>query len=112
MQTFVQLYRETISLKIQQIIRLHYGFRTTGAHLIDFATIKLEPLERPEDLYQRLMAFIEDNLLRKDMGLTHNDIHISEDEDISQPLDNFVVLTWLRLINAHLPKLIKQRYGT
>ncbi|KAL5007239.1 hypothetical protein ScPMuIL_002143, partial [Solemya velum] len=30
----------------------------------------------------------------------------------SPTLENFVVLTWLRLIHPELPKIVKQRYGT
>ena len=30
---------------VWQAIRLHYGFQSTGAHFLDFATIKLEPDE-------------------------------------------------------------------
>ena len=97
---------------IWQTIRLHYGFQSTGAHFIDFDSIRYEPGERPEDLYQRLNAFIEDNLLRKDMGITHYDETIDEDEELSPTVENMVVLTWLRLINPDLPKLVKQRYGT
>ncbi|KAL2088290.1 hypothetical protein ACEWY4_015189 [Coilia grayii] len=37
---------------------------------------------------------------------------ITEDEELTPSLENFVVLTWLRLIHADLPKLVKQRYGT
>lgn len=47
---------------IWQTIRLHYGFQSTGAHLIDFAAIKPESNEGAVDLYQRLMVFVEDNL--------------------------------------------------
>ena len=36
---------------------------------------------------------------------------VTEDE-MSPTLENFVVLTWLRLIHHDLPKLVKQRYGT
>ena len=49
------------STSIQSIwntIRQHFGFQITGAHFIDFADIHLESNERPEDLYQRLMAFV------------------------------------------------------
>lgn len=46
--------------KIWQTIRLHYGFQTTGAHFIDFDSIRYDPSERPEDLFQRLTAFVED----------------------------------------------------
>lgn len=96
---------------IWQAIRLHYGFQTTGAQLIDFVDIHLEADERAEDLYQRLMAFTEDSLL-KAAGLTHHGVALAEDEELSPSLENFVVMTWLRLIHADLPKLVKQRYGT
>ena len=52
------------STSIQSIwntIRQHFGFQITGAHFIDFADIHLES---KEDLYQRLMGFIEDILLK------------------------------------------------
>lgn len=42
---------------IWQKIRQHYGFQSTGAHFLDLADIKSLPNEKPEDLYQRLMAF-------------------------------------------------------
>ena len=48
---------------IRQAILLHFGFQSTGADFLDFNDITLAPAERPEDLYQRLMSFIEDNLL-------------------------------------------------
>ncbi|KAK3741257.1 hypothetical protein QZH41_019954, partial [Actinostola sp. cb2023] len=96
---------------IWQAIRLHFGFQTTGAHFIDFNSIALEPDERPEDLYQRLMAFVEDCLLKAN-ELTHHSDAVQEDEELSPTVENFVVLTWLRLIHPELPKLVKQRYGT
>ena len=96
---------------IWQTIRLHYGFQTTGANFIDFSDIHLEPDERPEDLYQRLMAFIEDNLLTSG-GITHHGESLTDDEELSPTLENLVILTWLRLIHKDLPKLVKQRYGT
>ena len=51
--------------------RLNYGFQSTGAHFLDLASIHLQPEERPESLFQRLMAFFEDNLLSVHGGLTH-----------------------------------------
>ena len=47
-------------------------FQSSGAHFLDLAEIKLEHGEQPEDLYQRLMAFIEDNLLTPTGGITHH----------------------------------------
>ena len=97
---------------IWQAIRMHYGFQSTGAHFIDFADVKLEPGERPEDLYQRLVAFMEDNLLKRDGGITHHGDIPEEDEEASPSLENLVTLTWLQLLHKDLPRLVKQRYGT
>ena len=102
------------STSIQSIwntIRQHFGFQITGAHFIDFPDIHLESNERPEDLYQRLMAFVEDILLKANSLSHHGDL-ITEDEELSPSLENFVVLTWLKLIHPDLPRLVKQRYGT
>ena len=93
------------------MIRAHFGFQITGAHFLDFANLHLETDERPEDLYQRLMAFVEDTLLRAN-SLSHHGEETTEDEELTPTLENFIVLTWLKLIHPELPKLVKQRYGT
>lgn len=98
--------------EIWQLIRLHYGFQSTGAHFLDFSEIKLDAGEKPEDLYQRINAFVEDNLLLKDSNIEHHGSSPDEDEELSPTMENFIVLTWLRLINSELPRLVKQRYGT
>ena len=49
---------------ILQAIRLHYCFQISNSHFLNFAGIKLQSDERPEDLYQRVVAFMEDNLLK------------------------------------------------
>ena len=97
---------------IWQAIRTHFGFQSTGANFIDFADIKLEPQERPEDLFQRLMAFAEDNLLQQNGPISHHGEIPASEEEMSPSLENFIVLTWLQLINKDLPRLVKQRYGT
>ena len=66
--------------QIWQSIRRHYGFQTTGAHFIDFDFICFDPSERPEDLFQRVTAFVEDNLLREDTGISHHGQAPEEDE--------------------------------
>ena len=80
---------------IWQAIRAHFGFQSTGAHFLDFNDIHLEPDERPEDLYQRLVNFVEDNLLKANDGVRHHGEAITSDEDISPTLENMIVLTWL-----------------
>ena len=67
------IIRNSTSLdSIWQLIRSHYGFHKSGAYFLDFAEIKLEHGERHQDLFQRLMAFAEDNLLLKDGPLTYH----------------------------------------
>ena len=97
---------------IWQCIRAHYGFQSTGSHFLDLADFKLEHEERPEDLFQRLTAFFEDNLVVKNGSLSHHGDIPEEDEEVSPSLENVTVLLWLQLINKDLPKLVKQRYGT
>ena len=97
--------------QIWHTIRLHFGFQSSGAHLLDFAAIRRETDERPEDLFQRLMAFTEDNLLRSDGGISHQGLLPLVDEDMSPTLENFVTLHWLTLLHPSLPALVKQRYG-
>ena len=97
---------------IWQKIRQHYGFQSTGAHFLDLASIHLQPDERPEDLFQRLMAFFEDNLLSVHGGLTHHGVQVTANEDLSPTLENTVVVLWLQLIHPGLPLLVKQKYGS
>ena len=57
---------------IWQAIHFHYEFQSTGTHFLDFNNIKLAPDKRPEDLYQRLISFIEDNLLLANDNISHD----------------------------------------
>ena len=97
---------------VWQAIRAHYGFQSTGAHFLDFSYIKLEVDERPEDLFQRLMSFTEDNLLVTNGPITHHGANITSDEELTPTLENMVALTWLKLIHTDTPALVKQRYST
>ena len=107
-----QIIKGSTSLNdIWDKIRQHYGFHTTGSRFLDLSTIRLQPSERPEDLYQRLVSFIDDNLLTKDGTVTHNLSVINTDEEITPSLENVVVLLWLERLHVQLPALVKQRYG-
>ena len=97
---------------IWQAIRAHFGFQATGARFLDFNTLRLEPGERPEDLYQRLLGFIDDNLLKVNGSIRHRGENVTNDEELTPTLENVIVITWLRLVHPDLPALIKQRYGT
>jgi len=97
---------------IWQVIRAHFGFQSTGGHFLDLADFQKEPDERPEDLFQRLTAFVEDNLLTRNGGITHNGDAVEADEEMTPTLENFIVVVWLKLIHKDLPRLVKQKYGT
>lgn len=96
---------------VWQAIRAHFGFQSTGAQILDLADMHIEPEEKPEDLFQRITAFIEDSLLDASV-LSHHGVKLEEEEELSPTLENVTVLLWLRMINPGLPKLVKQRYGT
>ncbi len=96
---------------IWQKIRQHYGFQSSGAHFLDLAGFKLHPDERPEDLFQRLTAFFEDNLLTTTCGISHHGAAVDADEELTPTLENTIVVLWLQQIHPGLPALVKQRYG-
>jgi predicted transposase YbfD/YdcC len=97
---------------VWQAIRQHYGLQSTGSRFLDLANIKSKLDQRPEDLYQCLMFFVEDNLLTAVGGITHHGITPEADEELSPSLENFIVVTWLQLLHPDLPRLVKQRYDT
>ena len=66
-----------------QTIRQHYGLQLTGSRFLDLANISLKPEQRPEDLFQGLMAFIEDNLLTTSSRITHHGEIPDTDEELS-----------------------------
>ena len=101
----------TSLLSVWQAIKLHFGFQTTGGNFIDFVDIKFAPPERPETLYQRMLAFVENNLLIPGTTMTHKGDPIVEYEDMSPTLENLVVLLWLQQIHPNLPSVVKQKYG-
>ena len=106
-----RIIQDSVSLNdVWQAIRLHFGFHTTSARFIDLAYIEQRPEEKPEDLYQRILAAIEYNLLTQNGGITHHGQVIDVDEELTPTLENFVVLTWLRLLHKDLSALIRQRY--
>ena len=63
-------------------------------------------------MYQRILAFVEDNLLTSGGGISHHGAPIEEDEEFTPTIENFIVLYWLQLLHPDLPKVVKQRYGT
>ena len=55
---------------------------------------------------------MENNLSQLDGCISHHGERVTEDEELSATMENCIVLTWLRLIDPELPRLVKDRYGT
>ena len=102
--------RSTSLNSIWSKLREHYGFQHTGSRFLTLSAIKLQPAERPEDLYQRLVSFFDDNLITAD-GLLHHGAHVAADESITPTIENTIVLLWLERVHVGLPGLVQQKYG-
>ena len=74
---------------IWSAIRLHFGFEATGVHFLHFSEIHLEHGGPPEDLYQRLMVFTEDNFLRSN-SIQHHGALLTKDEELTPLLFSLV----------------------
>ena len=108
-----QIINDSTSINsVWQTIKLHYSLNTTGGNFIDFVSIKYTPPERPETLFQRMLSFIENNLLSPGCGITHNGETVTEFEDFTPTVENLVVLLWLREVHPNLPTIVKQEYGS
>ena len=108
-----QLIKNTTSLNdVWGKIREHYGFHSTGAKFLDFGSVRLKTGERAEDLYQRLLTFIDDNLLTTADKIRHHGTAVTNNEELTPTLENIIVFTWLERIHVGLPGLIKQKYGS
>ena len=79
------IVRKITSLEsVWQALCQHYGFQITGSHFLDLADIKLDCDGRPEDLFQRLTAFVDDNLLKQGGGISHHGEKADTDEKFHQ----------------------------
>ena len=93
-------------------LRSYYGFRKTGARILELTDFHLEQNESREALWERLYTFMEDNLLTKSGGVKHEDVKQETDEVFTPTLLNVLVSCWLNIISPALPSLIRQRFST
>ena len=96
---------------IWQKLREYYNFASTGAQFLDLSSIKLNPDEKHERLFQRISSFFDDSLLTVGSGIRHHGQATRTDEELTPTLENTIVWLWLHRIHEALPALIKQRYG-
>ena len=56
-----QIVKNSTSLPvIWSLLREHYGFQSTGSRFLTLSSMNLDPGERPEDLYQKIVSFLVD----------------------------------------------------
>ena len=107
------IIRDSTSLKsVFQMLRKHFGFQSSGAQFLNIVDVRLRAEERPETLYQRLLAFVEDNLQKIGNDLTHNGEVAGEDEEMTPMIENLLTYMWLERVHPGLPKLVQLRFST
>ena len=96
---------------IWQFIRKYYGFQQSEAHFMKFSSIKWEEGERPQRLYQRLLAHLQDNLLSSGSSLVHNGVTPERNEEMSPTVERLAVLRWMELLHPSLPALVQRTFA-
>ena len=95
---------------VWQKIREHYGFLSSGAQFLDLSLVQQDPDDGPEDLYQKLYMFFENNLVKAN-DLKHNGDVLDADEELTPTMENAITWFWLHLLHPGLPQLVKIKYG-
>ena len=93
-------------------LRGFYGFRKTGARILDLPQLQLHQNESREALWERLITFTEEILLTTDCGVKHEGAPVTKNEIFTPTIHNMLVAIWLHTINPALPSLIQQRFST
>ena len=93
-------------------LRTRFGCRKTGGLILDLASISLEPEESYEGLWERVLSFVEGNLLLVSDKIQHMGSDILRSEEMTPTLYNISIVLWLRIIHPNLPALIRQKYAT
>lgn len=79
-----QIVKNSTSLKdVWSKLREHYGLQTSGSKFIDLMNSRLNPGERYEDLYQKLLAFFEDSLLVVGDSVKHHGQEVTVSEELN-----------------------------
>lgn len=106
------IVRNSVSIdSIWQIIRKYYGFQQSESQFMRFSSIVWQDGERPEHLYQRLLAHLQDNLLSSKSKLKHDGVVPEKDEDMSPTVERLAVLRWMELLHPSLPTLVQRTFS-
>ena len=96
---------------IWDVIRKYYGFQQSETQFMKYSSISWEEGERPERLYQRILAHLQDNLLQNGSKLKHDGNIPTTDEELSPTVERLAVLRWMELIHPSLPALVQRTFA-
>jgi hypothetical protein len=96
---------------VWQCIREYFRFGQSEVQFMKLLTITREENERPQRLYQRILAHLQDNLLQKDSKLKHNGKIATKNEDMSPTIERIAVLRWLELLHPKIPALVQRTFA-
>ena len=106
------IIKKSTSLKwIWTRVRKHYSFSKSEVNFLKLYSIKREPEERYETLFQRIVAHLDDNLLTVESGLQHDGAAPTSDEEMSPTVERLAVYIWLTLIDIRLPAYVARAYA-
>ena len=89
-----EIVNESTDLEsVWQAIRKYYGFQQSESQFLALSKFTWDgpDKERPERLYRRILAHLNDNLLHKGTSLKHDGATVLKDEDISPTVERLAV---------------------
>ena len=95
-------------------LRTRFGCRKTGGLILDIGTDRftLQEGESYEALWERVLSFVEGNLISASDKIQHMGSDILRSEVMTPTLLNLSIVLWLRIIHPSLPSVVKQKYAT
>ena len=93
-------------------LRTRYKCRKTGSTILELAAFTTDPNESHEALWERILSFVEGNLLLSTDKITHHGANLVRSEEMTPTLMNISIVLWLKTIHKNLPALVKQKYAT
>ena len=96
---------------IWQKIRKYFNIKQSETQFMKLYSIQWEADERPEKLYQRILAHLQDNLLSTSSTLLYDSAKVTTNEDMSPTLERWAVLHWMHLIHPGLPALVQRSFA-
>ena len=93
-------------------LRTRFGCRKTGSLILDLAAFTTDSDESHEALWERILSFVENNLILSSDKIKHHGQNLIRSEEMTPTLTNICIVLWLKTIHPNLPALVKQKYAT